>query len=158
MSEDVEVEESGPDRRSVMKAAALAVVPAAGVGSVAACGSSSSSGGSTGGGGSTGSGGGNGTVSVPSSSVPVGGGFVDKSNLVVVTQPAAGQFKAFTAVCTHQGCTVSQVSNNQILCPCHGSVFSAKDGSVLNGPATAPLAAMTATVSGANVNVTSSSK
>jgi Rieske Fe-S protein len=141
-----------------MKAAALAVVPAAGVGSVAACGSSSSSGGSTGGGGSTGSGGGNGTVSVPSSSVPVGGGFVDKSNLVVVTQPAAGQFKAFTAVCTHQGCTVSQVSNNQILCPCHGSVFSAKDGSVLNGPATAPLAAMTATVSGANVTVTSSSK
>lgn len=152
MSEDLEVEESGPHRRSVMKAAALAVVPVAGVGSVAACGSGSSSGGSSG------SGGGNGTVSVPASSVPVGGGFVDKSNLVVVTQPAAGQYKAFTAVCTHQGCTVSQVSNNQIMCPCHGSIFSAKDGSVVNGPATSPLAAMTATVSGANVDVTGTSK
>ncbi|MEY9931992.1 Rieske Fe-S protein [Catenulispora sp. GP43] len=164
MSEDVEVEESGPDRRSIMKAAALVVVPVAGVGAVAACSSSNSStdNSSTGGSGSAGSGSGggsgNGTVTVPSSSVPVGGGYVDQSHLVVVTQPVAGQYKAFTAVCTHQGCTVASVSNNQIMCPCHGSIFSAKDGSVINGPATSPLAAMTATVSGANVDVTGSSK
>jgi len=147
MSDHVEVEESGPDRRSVMKAAALVVVPVAGVGAVAACSSSSSSGGASSG---------NGTVVVPSSSVPVGGGYIDKSNNVVVTQPQAGVFKAFTAVCTHQGCTVGGVTNNRIVCPCHGSVFSAQDGSVINGPAASPLAAMTAKVNGANVDVTGS--
>jgi Rieske Fe-S protein len=147
MSDHVEVEESGPDRRSVMKAAALVVVPVAGVGAVAACSSGSSSGGSSSG---------NGTVTVPSSSVPVEGGYIDKSNNVVVTQPQAGVFKAFTAVCTHQGCTVGGVSNNRIVCPCHGSVFSAQDGSVINGPAASPLAAMTAKVNGANVDVTGS--
>jgi Rieske Fe-S protein len=166
MSEDVDLEESGPDRRSIMKAAALVVVPVAGVGVVAACSSgnsssdTSSSNGSSGSAGSSGggSGSGNGSVSVPASSVPVGGGYVDKSNLVVVTQPQAGEYKAFTAVCTHQGCTVAGVSNNQIQCPCHGSIFSAKDGSVINGPATTGLSAMTATVSGANVTVTTASK
>jgi Rieske Fe-S protein len=132
-----------------MKAAALVVVPVAGVGTVAACGAGSSSGGSSGGGG-------NGTVSVPSSSVPVGGGYIDKSSLVVVTQPESGTYKAFTAVCTHQGCTVAGVSNNQIVCPCHGSIFSAKDGSVVNGPASSPLAPMTAKVNGTNVDVTGS--
>ena len=148
MSDHVEVEESGPDRRSVMKAAALVVVPVAGVGAVAACSSGSSSGGASSG---------NGTVVVPSSSVPVGGGYIDKSNNVVVTQPQAGVFKAFTAVCTHQGCTVGGVADNRIVCPCHGSVFSAQDGSVINGPAASPLAAMTAKVNGANVDVTGSS-
>lgn len=145
MSEDVEVQESGPDRRSVMKAAALVVVPVAGVGTVAACSSSK--------GGSGGSSGGNGQVSVPTSSVPVGGGYIDKSNLVVVTQPQAGEFKAFTATCTHAGCTVANVTNNQIICPCHGSVFSAKDGSVVNGPASSGLAPMTTKVNGSNVDV-----
>ncbi|GAA1969632.1 Rieske (2Fe-2S) protein [Catenulispora subtropica] len=149
MSEEVEVEESGPDRRSIMKAAALVAVPVAGVGTVAAC--------SSGGSGKS-AGGSSGTVSVPASSVPVGGGFVDASKLVVVTQPAAGTYKAFTAVCTHQGCTVKEVVGNQIHCPCHGSIFSAQDGSVLMGPATAPLAAMTATVNGANVDVTGTAK
>jgi Rieske Fe-S protein len=164
MSEDVDLEESGPDRRSLMKAAALVVVPVAGVGAVAACSSGNSSSdtssgsGSSGSGSSGGSGSGNGSVSVPTASVPVGGGYVDKANLVVVTQPQAGQYKAFTAVCTHQGCTVTNISNNQIQCPCHGSIFSAKDGSVLNGPATTGLSPMTATVSGANVTVTSASK
>jgi len=163
MSEDIEVEESGPDRRSIMKAAALVVVPVAGVGAVAACSSNSSSSSSNGSSGSAGSSGGNGgsgngSVSVPSSSVPVGGGYVDKNNLVVVTQPQAGVYKAFTAVCPHQGCTVANVSNNQIQCPCHGSIFSAKDGTVINGPATTALSPMTATVSGANVTVTATSK
>jgi Rieske Fe-S protein len=153
MSEELEVEESGPDRRSLMKAAALIAVPVAGVGTVAACSSSTSGSGSP-----SSSGGGNGAVSVPSSQVPLGGGFVDQANNVVVTQPQSGVFKAFTAVCTHAGCTVGGVTNNRIVCPCHGSVFSAQDGSVLNGPASAPLAAMTATVSGANVQVTGSSK
>jgi Rieske Fe-S protein len=157
MSEDLEVE-SGPDRRSVMKAAALVVVPVAGVGAVAAC----SSGNSKSAGSSSGSSGGssavNGKVTVAASSVPVGGGFVDQNNNVVVTQPASGQYKAFSAICTHQGCTVGKVSNNQIVCPCHGSIFSAKDGSVINGPATKALSPMDAALNGANVDVTSSAK
>lgn len=155
MSDHVEVEESGPGRRSVMKAAALVAVPVAGVGTVAACSSSSSSKSSSSG---SGGGSGNGSVSVPVASVPVGGGYIDKSNLVVVTQPQAGQYKAFTAVCTHQGCTVASVTNNRIVCPCHSSVFSATDGSVINGPATSPLSAMTAAVNGENVDVTGASK
>lgn len=138
-----------------MKAAALVVVPVAGVGAVAACSSSNSkSAGSSGGGSSSV----NGTVTVAASSVPVGGGVVDQNNNVVVTQPVSGQFKAFSAICTHQGCTVGGVSDNQIKCPCHGSIFSAKDGSVINGPATRPLSPMDAALNGANVTVTSSAK
>jgi Rieske Fe-S protein len=150
MSQDLEVQESGPDRRSLMKAAALVAVPVAGVGTVAACSSDGS--GKPAGGGSAGS------TSVPAASVPVGGGFVDTDKLVVVTQPAAGTYKAFAAVCTHQGCTVKEVANNQIHCPCHGSIFSAQDGSVLTGPATSPLSPMTATVNGADVEVTGAAK
>jgi Rieske Fe-S protein len=58
----------------------------------------------------------------------------------VITQPSKGQFKCFTAVCTHQGCIVSGVSGGNINCECHGSAFSVADGSVVNGPATQPLA------------------
>ena len=149
MSEENEVDESGPDRRSIMKAAALIAVPVVGGGVVvAACSSGSGSSGS----------GGNNSMSVPTASVPVGGGYIDASNGVVVTQPEAGTYKAFSAICTHHQCPVNQVINNRISCPCHGSVFSAQDGSVLHGPAPSPLAAMTATVNGANVEVTGSAK
>lgn len=72
------------------------------------------------------------------SEVPVGGGvIVDK---IVVTQPKQGEFKAFSAVCPHQGCTVSGVSNGTIICGCHNSKFSIEDGSVQGGPANKPLA------------------
>ena len=67
--------------------------------------------------------------------VPVGGGIVLAEQAVVVTQPAEGEFKAFDAICPHQGCLVSEVVDNEIICPCHGSRFSATDGSVLQGPA-----------------------
>lgn len=71
------------------------------------------------------------------SEVPVGGGvIVDKT---VVTQPTEGEFKAFSAICTHQGCTVANVDNGTINCACHGSKFSITDGSVKGGPANKPL-------------------
>ncbi|WP_406674580.1 Rieske (2Fe-2S) protein [Nonomuraea sp. N2-4H] len=73
------------------------------------------------------------------SDIPEGGGKVFKDQKVVVTQPAAGEFKAFSAVCTHAGCTVASVSNQTINCPCHGSKFSIADGSVTDGPAGGPL-------------------
>ncbi|WP_432922497.1 Rieske (2Fe-2S) protein [Microbispora sp. CA-135349] len=85
--------------------------------------------------------------------IPEGGGKVFKDQDVVVTQPAAGEFKAFSATCTHQGCPVARVANNEIVCPCHGSKFSAKDGSVTNGPATKPLAEKKITVSGDSITL-----
>jgi len=74
------------------------------------------------------------------SEVPVGGGKVYREQKIVVTQPAEGQYKAFSAKCTHAGCIVDQVKNAQIACPCHGSMFSITDGSVKDGPAPSPLA------------------
>jgi nitrite reductase/ring-hydroxylating ferredoxin subunit len=71
--------------------------------------------------------------------VPVGGGKVFREQLVVVTQPTAGQYKAFSARCTHAGCIVDQVKDNQIQCPCHGSRFGVSDGAVQDGPAPKPL-------------------
>ncbi|UUU42721.1 Rieske (2Fe-2S) protein [Streptomyces sp. NBC_00162] len=78
--------------------------------------------------------------------VPVGGGKVLKEEKLVVTQPTAGSFRCFTAVCTHQGCLVNKVENGTIDCPCHGSKFKDTDGAVANGPATRPLAEKKITV------------
>jgi Rieske Fe-S protein len=75
------------------------------------------------------------------SSVPVGGGVVDKSHGVVITQPTKGNFKCFSASCTHLGCMVNKVENGLIVCPCHGAKFSIVDGSPKAGPATRPLTA-----------------
>jgi Rieske Fe-S protein len=69
----------------------------------------------------------------------------------VITQPRAGSFAAFTAVCTHQGCTVSTVSDSTINCPCHGSKFSITNGSVVGGPAPSPLAAVSIKVHGTSI-------
>lgn len=85
------------------------------------------------------------------SEIPVGSGKIFADRQVVVTQPAAGDFKAFSAQCTHQGCLVSQMRGAEIHCTCHGSVFSATDGSVLGGPAPSPLAARTITVEGDSI-------
>ena len=82
---------------------------------------------------------------------PVGGGFVAADAPIVVTQPTAGQFKAFSAICTHAGCLVGEIASNEIICPCHGSVFSAQDGSVISGPATEPLAPVAISVSGDSI-------
>ncbi len=84
--------------------------------------------------------------------VPVGGGTVYPDQKVVVTQPSAGQFKGFSAICTHQGCLVANVSTT-INCPCHGSHFSIEDGSVASGPATRPLSEVTVTVSGGELTI-----
>jgi Rieske Fe-S protein len=88
---------------------------------------------------------------VATADVPVGGGVVLDPEKVVVTQPSEGEFKAFTSVCTHQGCVVAAVADNEIACPCHGSLFSAEDGSVITGPATAPLTAIEVKVQGQGV-------
>ncbi len=55
-----------------------------------------------------------------------------------------GEFAAYSAVCTHQACTVAyQPENGRLACPCHGSVFDpARGAAVETGPARAPLPEM----------------
>jgi Rieske Fe-S protein len=89
---------------------------------------------------------GGGAVLAQAGEIPVGGGKVFADRQVVVTQPQAGTFKAFSAVCTHQGCTVADVHGGTINCPCHGSRFRIADGAVANGPAARPLPAVSVTV------------
>lgn len=129
-----------PTRRSLLRGVALGSL---GVPLLAACG----------GDGDSGSAGRSEPVTVPAADVPVGGGTILGEAKVVVTQPAEGQFKAFSAVCTHQGCPVQSISDGTIRCPCHGSEFSAEDGSVVAGPATAPLEALPVTRKGQELRV-----
>jgi Rieske Fe-S protein len=100
-----------------------------------------------------GTGGSAGAVLASTSDVPVGGCAVFESEKVVVTQPTEGEFKAFSSTCTHQGCAVSSSSDGEIPCNCHGSRFSLEDGSVLDGPATAPLGEVAITVEGDSITL-----
>ena len=82
-----------------------------------------------------------GTVLGAASDIPVGGGAIYKAAKVVVTQPASGQYKASSQVCTHVGCIVNKVTNGTIDCPCHGSEFKITNGAVVTSPAPSPLPA-----------------
>ncbi|AZS88135.1 Rieske (2Fe-2S) protein [Streptomyces griseoviridis] len=86
--------------------------------------------------------------------IPVGGGTIFNNQKVVVTQPKKDEFKCFSAICTHQGCTVAKVANGTIDCPCHGSKFHIADGSVAHGPATRPLPAEKFEVRGNSIRLT----
>lgn len=85
--------------------------------------------------------------------VPVGGGKVYISPAVVVTQPTAGTFRAFSSRCPHAGCPVTEVSDGAISCPCHGSEFSITDGSVTRPPAPTGLAPIAITTEGGRITV-----
>ncbi len=85
--------------------------------------------------------------------VPVGGGTVIREHRVVLTQPVQGTFAAFSAACTHQGCTVGEVTEGAITCPCHGSRFAVADGAVVRGPADAPLPPVTIAVDGTRIRL-----
>jgi Rieske Fe-S protein len=100
----------------------------------------------------SGAAGGNAPAALASTSqVPVGGGTILTAKKIVITQPQSGTFKAFTAVCTHAGCTVGSVSGGTINCPCHGSRFNIANGAVVNGPAASPLAAINIKVQGTSI-------
>ncbi|WP_217169749.1 Rieske (2Fe-2S) protein [Streptomyces sp. AC512_CC834] len=154
---------AGPARRTVVAAAGAAGLTAV----LAACGGSdedassdtgtapSSPASDEAGGGGSGGGenAGAGAALAATADIPEGGGKVFADQKVVVTQPAAGEFKAFSATCTHQGCAVKSVSDGVINCPCHNSNFSITDGSVQGGPAPKPLPAVQITVSGDSIRL-----
>lgn len=85
------------------------------------------------------------------SDVPVGGAVFVESRSIVVTQPSDGEFKAFEARCPHQGCMTSDTENEDLMCPCHGSLFSAETGEVLRGPALTGLPEVSIKVSGTDI-------
>jgi Rieske Fe-S protein len=135
----------GLDRRTVLRGVAVTGAFGAAGGLLAGCGGDS-------GGAAADGAGAAGNDLGPASQVPVGGGVVFAEQKVVVTQPAKGEFVGLSATCTHQGCTVADVSGGTINCPCHGSKFNL-DGSVANGPATSPLPRMKITVRGGDVRL-----
>ncbi|MGI9093173.1 MAG: ubiquinol-cytochrome c reductase iron-sulfur subunit [Mycobacteriales bacterium] len=139
----------------ISRRGALAV-GAAGAGAivVAGCGASSKpAGGPTGSAGppST-AGSGSGTRLASLSAIPVGEGIVvkDGDSAVVVAQPTRGAAAAFSAKCTHMGCTV-KAAGKELHCPCHGSKYSATTGAVLHGPAPRPLPKIAVHVDGGSV-------
>lgn len=140
-------------RRGVLAGAGLVGL----AGAVSACGSAGPSSSSAGAGAApaaasdSGSAGGAAGVLATTSEIPVGGGKIFTAKTVVVTQPAPGDFRAFSAVCTHMGCIVSKIANGTIDCPCHGSQYSIKNGAVVAGPAPAPLPAHAIKVSGSDI-------
>jgi Rieske Fe-S protein len=78
--------------------------------------------------------------------IPVGSGKIFAAERVVLTQPESGRVRAFSAVCTHQGCAVEEIADGTINCFCHGSKFAVADGSVVSGPARRSLAELPVTV------------
>ena len=144
------------DRRSVLVGACgtcavlVAGCAAYGPGQPAPAPAPSAQPGGVGGGAGTGSGSAGGKLAA-TADVPVGGGVVLADAQLVITQPKAGTFKAFSAICTHQGCTVAAVENGTINCPCHGSEFAIADGAVVAGPAPKPLPAKSIKVSGGSI-------
>ncbi len=99
--------------------------------------------------GSNGGGSSSGAVLAAVADVPEGGGIIKGD--YVITQPEAGTFKAFSKICTHQGCPVTKVDGGQIVCPCHNSFFAIADGSPTSGPAKKPLPETEVTVDGDNI-------
>jgi Rieske Fe-S protein len=138
-------------RRGLLSAAAAAGAATAAAGALAACGAAGQEG-------SAAPSSSSGTASAgkalaPAADIPVRGGKIFASEKVVVTQPSAGQYKGFSATCTHMGCTVGSVSGGLIRCPCHGSEYSITDGSVKGGPAPKPLPAVPLAVKNGQIAV-----
>jgi nitrite reductase/ring-hydroxylating ferredoxin subunit len=87
--------------------------------------------------------------------IPVGSGkkFDVEGVPILITQPRAGEFRGFSAVCTHAGFVMTNMANSEIKCDNHGAVYSADDGSVLSGPAPRALGKVTVTVEGDDILV-----
>jgi Rieske Fe-S protein len=156
LDQDPAVDQSaarGMDRRTVIRTVGAIGVGVVGAAALAACG---------GGDGTTATGKPAGSASpsvgtandvIKVADIPVGGGKIFADMHAVVTQPKAGQFKAFSSICTHKGCPVSNVDKGTINCFCHGSKFDAATGKVTHGPAVKALPRKTVTVNGDSITI-----
>jgi Rieske Fe-S protein len=149
--DEAEAPRRGLDRRAVLTGACLACVGVGGAAVFAACGSGSSGGSGSGGGPAVSSAA---PATFQTSQVPVGGGTVFADQKIVVTQPSAGEFKAFSAICTHQGFLVGNVQGGTINCFHHGSKYDMTTGKNVAGPAPSPLPSKTISASGGTLTVT----
>ena len=91
---------------------------------------------------------GSGEVIARLADVPEGGGVSLDGPQVVLTRPQAREIRAFSSICTHEGCPVRSVSGGTVNCVCHGSSFAIEDGAVVTGPATRPLPPLESVVRG----------
>ncbi|WP_411106130.1 Rieske (2Fe-2S) protein [Streptomyces sp. cmx-4-9] len=134
-----------PARRTVLRGAA-ALAGAAGAGAaLTACSTATDSGGGT-----------PATPTAPvelgaAAEVPVGGAKLYRERKLIVSCPAQGEYKAFSAQCTHAGCVLDTIDEGEGNCPCHGSRFDAATGKVLRGPATEALPAVPVRVENGNL-------
>lgn len=127
-------------RRTVLRGAAALAGAVGGGLAVSACSTETNSG--------------NGSPAVPTepvelgaaSEVPVGGAKLYREKKLIVSCPAEGQYKAFSAQCTHAGCVLDKIVKGEGNCPCHGSRFDVTTGKALKGPATDPLPAVPVTM------------
>ncbi|RJK93743.1 Rieske (2Fe-2S) protein [Vallicoccus soli] len=133
-----------PDRRVVLRGALGATVLA---GTLSACSGAADE--AAPGAGDDAAGATPGTVVAAAADVPEGSGVIVGG--LVVTQPTAGEFRAFGVTCTHAQCAVRDVEGAEIVCPCHGSRFSVQDGAALTGPASSPLEEVAVRLQGADV-------
>ncbi|MFE1251129.1 Rieske (2Fe-2S) protein [Streptomyces sp. NPDC058735] len=145
---------SGPNRRAVVAAVGTAGLTVA----LTACGSDdkaseASAGQDAAGGGASDGAGAGGAALAKTADIPEGSGKIFKDEKVVVSQPVAGDFKAFSTICTHQNCPMVDLKDDIISCTCHGSRFSVLDGSVKKGPAVKPLEAKQVTVNGDSITL-----
>ena len=143
---------AGLDRRTVLRGVAVTGALGASGSLLAACGGDSGGDSAGGSGSATGSDAAAGGALGPASEVPVGGGMIYAEQKVVVTQPQQGDYVGLSATCTHQGCTVGEVADGTINCPCHGSRFNL-DGTVANGPASEPLPEKPISVKGGTIRL-----
>lgn len=152
---------SKPSRRTVVAAVGatgLAVALTACGSDDDASGSSTEQGAAAGGatteaGGSSSEAGAGGAALAQTADIPEGGGKVFSDEKVVVSQPAAGDYKAFSTICTHRQCPMTDLQGDTLTCACHQSQFSVLDGSVKKGPATEPLAAKEISVAGDSITL-----
>ncbi|MFE2642157.1 Rieske (2Fe-2S) protein [Streptomyces nigra] len=138
----------GPSRRTVVAAVGAAGLAVA----LTACGSEDEASGSSTEQGAA-AGGGGGAALAKTADIPEGGAKVFDAEKVVVSQPAAGDFKAFSTICTHQNCPMTDLKEDTLSCACHGSQFSVLDGSVKKGPSTQPLPAKKIDVAGGSITL-----
>ncbi|GGW62466.1 Rieske (2Fe-2S) protein [Streptomyces caelestis] len=135
---------SGPSRRAVVTAVGAAGLTVA----LTACGSEDK-----GSDASTEQGAAGGAALAKTADIPEGSGKIFKDEKVVVSQPAAGDYKAFSTLCTHRDCPMVDLKDDIISCTCHGSQFSVLDGSVKKGPAVQPLPAKQISVEGDSITL-----